>query len=186
MNKVATNIFTVGFLLVFCWVTVCTAGNESSSGEIDKIFLRLISQYPPGQYIPPDEFYMNSDVKELLLLADQNIEGLLAVGEFHRQELLVKNPLSFEQWRSHWGQLSFLTEEVHEPTKEEYEKYLDDLWRYDAARIQLERKRQMIRMVLEKKVSQNQECFTKLLQHKSTFCLGISHSTVTPSAGIKI
>ena len=137
-----------------------------ASKETDEIFQRLLTLYPPGKHIPPDNFYKNRDAEKLFGLADRDSETLLAVVDYAKP-LMVINPLTFEQWKSRTVPKSLGDGPAPERGREGYRKYLEDCRLHDEARCLLEQKRWIVTLVLQKKAAGDQKFLEGLLRHKN-------------------
>jgi hypothetical protein len=140
---------------------------RGASGNIEDVLGRLLAKFPPGQNIPPDDFHKDPDAEKLLGLAAGDIEPLLAAADYAKP-LMVINPLTFEQWKTRVIP-TLGRGPVPVRNKEGYAKYLADCRRHGEARCLIQHKRQMVVMLMRKKVSEYPKCLEELLRHKSVF-----------------
>ena len=166
MNRDA--LLKAGIILLLVLGRAVWALEESRTpGGVKELFQQAAGTFPPGAWIPPDEFYNHQAAKRLVEIARVDVDALLAEGRF-RECMIVLNPPTFEQFKARpvldgWhsdaprGALSL---------REEYDRYMERLWDHEKRRCELEHKRQVIRMVLKKVASDEPNTVVDLLNRE--------------------
>ena len=149
---------------------------------------RICKAFPIGEHISPDQFSSHPDLPALVRIAETDIDSLLAEGRF-AERLIVINPQSFERFKKTTRVSLRLPEDGSKandvPTRADYEEYLASWREQDACRCRLDRRREIIWMIVEKVASTRPQVLVDLLNHKDVSIRWSTTRFLLPNRSLK-
>lgn len=163
------------FLSLALACSAAGAAEPKQTAPVPELLQRLAKSFPPGKYIPPQEFVANADVQQLLRLAKADVGAVLKAYQFGRGVavfgFVVENPMSYEQfkkapsrWRMGWAGKGKLVE--YDRSRKGYDRYLAAWRERDQFRIQLTHKRRLITNVVAELARRDPQVALGLLGHE--------------------
>ncbi len=130
---------------------------------------RICKVFPASKHIPPDRFSSHPDLPALVRIAETDIDLLLAEGSF-RESYCVINPQTFKQFRETTRMSPRLPKDRSKandaPTLADYEEYMATWRELEGRRCRLDRRREIIWMIVKKVASTRRQVLVDLLNHK--------------------
>jgi len=146
--------------------TVEPAVEKTSAAGI--LLDRICKAFPIGEHIPPDRFSAHPDLPALARIAETDIDSLLAEG--FGKSMIVINPQRFEQFKKTTRMSLRLPQDGSKakdvPTRADYEKYMASWREQEVRRGEVDRRREIIWMIVKKVASTRRQVLVDLLDHK--------------------
>lgn len=169
--------------------TAAQASHSTKQTSAAGILLdRICKAFPIGKHISPDRFSSHLDLPALVRIAETDIDSLLAEGRFG-ELLIVINPQGFEQFKKTTRMSLRLAEDGSKandvPTRADYEKYLASCREQDARRCRLDRRRDIIWMIVKKVASTRRQVLVDLLNHEDVSVRWSTTRFLLPNPSLK-
>jgi hypothetical protein len=164
----------------------CQSTKKTSAAGI--VLDKTCKAFPIGTNIPPDRFSGHPDVPALLRIAETDIDSLLAEGRF-AESYCVINPQTFAQFKKTKRMSLRLPEDGSEandvPTRADYEAYMASWRAQEGRRCRLERRREIIWMIVKEVASTRRDVLVDLLNHKDVSIRWSTTQFLLPNRSLK-